>query len=99
MRTTRRLPMRSVALITAVVRVVAGPLLSILGSGTEAERRAPPKVPDKLQPPDGQKVLLKVQAEGVQVYVSQEAGAGKFGWAFKAPLADLFHSGKRAGYH
>src|SRR4051812_9621293 len=97
--TTTRIPMRSVALITAVVLGAAGPLLSIQGSGTEAERHAPPKVPVKLRPPEGQTILLQVQAEGVQVYVSKEVGPGKVAWAFKAPLADLFHGGKRAGYH
>src|SRR5438270_13317140 len=91
--------MRLVALITAGVLMVAGPLLSIRGSGTDPGRIAPPRVPDKLRPPGGQTVLLQVQAEGVQVYVSKEAGPGKFAWAFKAPLADLFHGGKRAGYH
>ena len=39
--------MRLVALITVTVLLVAGPVLSILGSWTEAEGSAPPKVPDK----------------------------------------------------
>jgi Protein of unknown function (DUF3455) len=57
-----------------------------------------PKIPDNLKIPEGNVLLFKTQAEGVQLYVSEEVD-GKLIWKFKAPLAFLSQDGKKMGYH
>jgi len=54
-------------------------------------RGAPPQAPENLRVPDGQTVLLKAHAKGVQIYdcMATAADPGKFDWSFKAPEADL----------
>src|SRR5271165_5501707 len=47
------------------------------------------QVPQQLQPPAGEQVLLQVHAKGDQVYVCKE-GATEFAWSLKAPDAQLF---------
>jgi len=76
-------------------------LLSIAWSGLPAgeDKVVPLKIPDKLQIPEGNRLLLTVEAEGVQIYLSKEGKDGKPEWSFKAPLADLYHRGKKIGYH
>ena len=63
---------------------------------------SPPSVPPILQVPDGQTVLLKAHARGVQIYqcVATAADPGKFDWSFKAPEADLANEdGKKIAKH
>jgi hypothetical protein len=58
-------------------------------------------VPAKLQPGDGESMLMVVPARGVQLYEcrARKEGAG-FEWAFVAPEADLFdRGGQRIGRH
>jgi hypothetical protein len=57
-----------------------------------------PKIPDKLKVPEGNVLLFKTEAKGVQIYVSKEEN-GELIWKFKAPLADLYQDGKKVGYH
>jgi hypothetical protein len=57
------------------------------------------QIPEKLQPPSGEKLVLQVQAKGDQIYSCKE-DAGKFGWGLKAPDAQLFDKdGKLFGKH
>jgi hypothetical protein len=63
------------------------------------DKGVPVKVPENLQIPKGHRLLLSVEAEGVQIYISKEGKDGKPEWSFKAPLADLVERGKRVGYH
>jgi hypothetical protein len=54
-----------------------------------------PAVPQKLEPPAGERLVLQVHATGDQIYVCK-AGA----WAFKAPEASLFDkNGTLVGKH
>ncbi|HEY4739434.1 MAG TPA: DUF3455 domain-containing protein [Candidatus Acidoferrales bacterium] len=46
-------------------------------------------VPEKLQPPAGEQLLLQVRAKGDQVYTCK-SDAGQFAWSLKAPDARLF---------
>ena len=64
-------------------------------SQSVGEHVSPPSVPPILQVPDGQTVLLKAHAKGVQIYqcVATAADPGKFDWSFKAPEADLTNEG------
>jgi hypothetical protein len=73
---------------------------AVLAMGAGAAGQGPDlKIPDKLKVPDGQRLVLRVEAEGVQVYVSKPGKDGKPEWSFKGPLADLSAAGKLAGYH
>ena len=57
------------------------------------------QVPDQIQPPAGEQLLLQVHAKGDQVYICQE-GVTQFAWALKAPDAQLFDKdGKSFGKH
>ena len=57
------------------------------------------QVPDQIQPPAGEQLLLQVHAKGDQVYTCQE-GVTQFAWALKAPDAQLFDKdGKSFGKH
>ena len=55
--------------------------------GAQAPSR--PDVPDAIQAPAGQEVLLQVHAVGSQIYVCQVAADGKSGWILQAPDAEL----------
>ena len=48
-----------------------------------------PDVPDQIKAPGGEEVVLQAHASGSQIYVCQLAGDGKYGWALKAPEAEL----------
>jgi hypothetical protein len=57
------------------------------------------QVPEQIQPPAGEQLLLQVHAKGDQVYICQE-GVTQFAWALKAPDAQLFDKdGKVFGKH
>jgi len=77
-----------------LISVISILLIPVLHAETDA-----PQVSDKLKVPAGHKVLLKVEAKGVQIYKSVDDG-GKLKWVVEAPLATLFGSdGKSVGYH
>ena len=58
-----------------------------------------PSVPDNLKPPPGETLLLRVHAEGDQIYSCREDG-GQFSWTLKAPDAKLLDKdGKLFGKH
>jgi hypothetical protein len=59
-----------------------------------------PEVPESIQAPAGEEVVLRVHATGWQVYVCQAAADQKPAWTLKGPLAELFDgSGKVIGKH
>ena len=75
-----------VAVIASAIVVFSSPL-------------AAQQIPQQLQPPAGEELLLQVHAKGDQVYVCQE-GATQFAWSLKAPDAQLFDKdGKVFGKH
>lgn len=62
----------------------------------------PPRVPENLQPPNTQAVLLKATGSGRQIYGCQAipGNRGKFEWALEKPQADLLDEhGKMVGRH
>lgn len=73
---------------------------SLLAAGTLfAFTLAAQQVPQQLQPPAGERLLLPVSAKGDQVYTCKN-DAGKIAWALKAPEAQLFDKdGKPFGKH
>ncbi len=57
------------------------------------------KIPQELQPPAGEQVLLRVHAKGDQIYTCTSSSA-QFAWTLKAPDAQLFDkNGKPFGKH
>ena len=57
------------------------------------------QVPQQLQPPANEQLLLQVHAKGDQVYTCK-ANAAQFSWTLKAPDAQLFDdNGKPFGKH
>ncbi len=84
-------------------KTIAGIALVLLLAGASAVKAGTmPGVPDALKVPEGQVLLLEVQAVGVQIYECKagQADSARFEWVFKAPEADLFDSaGKKVGRH
>jgi hypothetical protein len=69
----------------------AGVLFSLSASAQQ--------VPQTLQPPANEQLLLQVHAKGDQIY-SCKGDAGQFAWTLKAPDAQLFDKeGKLFGKH
>jgi hypothetical protein len=74
------------ALLLALSEVTLSVALAA-GAGAQASPR--PEVPDAIQAPAGEEVLLQAHAVGSQIYVCQAAADGKSGWTLKAPDAEL----------
>src|SRR5215475_4184288 len=66
-----------------------------------AQQKIPkPEVPAELKAPEGQEVVLRAHAEGVQIYACTAGADGKYAWTLRAPKAQLFDaSGKQIGEH
>jgi hypothetical protein len=81
--------------IRGFVSVTVLAAANIVLSGPVAAQR----VPQQLQPPAGEQLLLQVHAQGDQVYTCKE-GVTEFAWTLKAPDAQLFDKdGKPFGKH
>jgi hypothetical protein len=53
------------------------------------QKEVAPDVPDAIQVPAGEEVVLYAHATGSQIYTCQAAADGKFAWTLKAPEAEL----------
>jgi hypothetical protein len=62
---------------------LAGSLLA------QTPKEPPPDVPDAIQAPAGEEVVLFAHASGSQIYTCQAGAAGRFAWTLKAPEAEL----------
>jgi hypothetical protein len=73
------------------------PIAVLIGLVAQAsgQRVSRPDVPDKIQAPAGEEVVLLAHAAGSQIYLCQAAADGKFAWTLKAPEAEL-HDGQGA---
>jgi hypothetical protein len=59
-----------------------------------------PTVPDSIQAPAGEELILMARATGFQIYVCRPGADGKPAWTLKAPDAELFdEQGKSIGKH
>jgi hypothetical protein len=59
-----------------------------------------PTVPDAIQPPADEELVLMARATGFQIYVCRPDANGKPAWTLKAPDAELFDErGKLIGKH
>ena len=59
-----------------------------------------PTVPDSIQAPAGEELVLMARASGFQIYICRLDANGKPAWTLKAPEAELFdEQGKSIGKH
>jgi hypothetical protein len=86
----RRLSLATTAAIGLLV-VILGTAYANAQSGaqTSAAKESAPDVPDAIQVPAGEEVILSAHASGYQIYTCQAAADGKFAWTLKAPDAEL----------
>ncbi|WP_298241293.1 DUF3455 domain-containing protein [uncultured Bradyrhizobium sp.] len=74
---------------------LAVPCLLLLSTGMAG---AAESLPDGIAAP-GESLVLRVHAEGAQVYECKAAADGKLAWVFREPIATLLSDGKTAGRH
>jgi hypothetical protein len=91
----RRLPPTNPAVIgLAILIIVLGASLATAQAkdsplNDTPQKELAPDVPDAIQAPTGEEVVLYAHATGSQIYTCQAAADGKFGWTLKAPEAEL----------
>ncbi len=66
--------------------------------GSLAGAAAQNAIPDAIAAP-GETAILKLHAEGAQVYECKSGTDGALTWAFREPIATLFQDGKTVGRH
>ena len=65
-----------------------------------AQESLPPQVPENIQAPPGEQLVLKVRASGSQIYICRQGTDGKPAWSLKAPEAELRDDqGQIIGHH
>jgi Protein of unknown function (DUF3455) len=81
--------------VRAVLLAAGSSILAVSGAAQQDSQR----VPQQLQPPANEQLLLQVHAKGDQIYTCKSDGA-QFTWTLKAPDAQLFDKdGKPFGKH
>ncbi len=77
-------------------------LLLALGLARHADAQPLPGIPQKLQAPPGQILVVTARAQGAQVYIcsADKADATQWHWTLTGPEADLFGAkGEKIGTH
>jgi hypothetical protein len=96
-RMPKRLPLFA-SMITIMIWSVAVASVSAKAQ-TSGQNEPAPDVPDAIQVPAGQQVVLYAHATGSQIYTCQAAD-GKFNWTLKGPDAELHdRKDKVIGHH
>jgi Protein of unknown function (DUF3455) len=94
-----------IALLTAVTGLLSSTLLpstASLAYEQPATDASTPAIPDALNVPDGQTLVMKATAIGTQIYTCTQSSdaAGEWKWTLKEPAALLTdEAGKVIGYH
>jgi hypothetical protein len=78
-------------------RLLPAAAAAIIGVGTvlgllplaSAQKESAPDVPEAIQVPGGEEVILFAHGSGSQIYTCQAGAAGRFSWTLKAPDAEL----------
>ena len=89
----RRL-LSAAAVLVGTVVVILGTSLASAQAKDSTQKDSPqkevaPDVPDAIQAPVGEEVVLLAHATGSQIYSCQATADGKFSWTLKAPDAEL----------
>jgi len=84
-----RNPPLSAALFIGIGILMLGTAAASAQGKDAPVKEEPPDVPDTIQAPAGEEVVLLAHAIGSQVYTCQAAADGKFSWTLKAPEAEL----------
>jgi hypothetical protein len=84
----RRLLLAAAAVIGLGV-VLMGSSFAVAQAKDAPVKEVPPDVPDAIQVPAGEEVVLLAHATGSQIYTCLAAADGKFAWTLKAPEAEL----------
>lgn len=75
---------------TAIIGLVVFMIQSQSGNAqADSYKESPPDVPETIQAPAGEEVVLFAHATGSQIYTCQAGAAGRFSWTLKAPEAEL----------
>jgi hypothetical protein len=85
--------MRKLLLVAAAVFglgvVMFGTSLASAQANDSPQKEVQPDVPDAIQAPTGEEVVLLAHATGSQIYTCQAGADGKFSWTLKGPDAEL----------
>jgi hypothetical protein len=81
--------LRDVAAAIGLSVLILGSSLANAQEKNAAEKEFPPDVPDAIQVPAGEEVVLSAHAIGSQIYTCQAAAGDRFSWTLKAPEAEL----------
>jgi hypothetical protein len=84
----RRLLLTAVGVVGLSV-LMLGTLVANAQTKDAPVKESPPDVPDAIQAPAGEEVILYAHATGSQIYTCQATADGKFSWTLKAPEAEL----------
>jgi hypothetical protein len=79
----------SAAVVIGIGILMLGTAVANAQAKDAAVKEEPPDVPDSIQAPAGEEVVLLAHATGSQIYTCQAAADGKFTWTLKAPEAEL----------
>jgi len=80
----------SIAAVGLLV-IMQGPARTVsqTSQNNSQQKEVAPDVPDAIQVPAGEEVVLFVHASGSQAYTCQAAAGDKFSWVLKGPEAEL----------
>ena len=84
-----RIPVPGDKLLPVITRLLQIAILIGIAAPARGQGIPRPDVPDKIQAPVGEEVVLQVHASGSQIYVCQPGADGKLAWILKAPEAEL----------
>jgi len=76
-------------LVAAFLGFTALASVPIANTQANPQNEPAPDVPDAIAVPEGQQVVLSVNAKGSQIYTCQADAEGKFAWTLKGPDAEL----------
>jgi len=79
----------AIGAIAGIGILILGTSLAKAQAKDAPQKEVPPDVPDSIQAPAGEEVVLLAHATGSQVYICQAAADGKFSWTLKGPEAEL----------
>jgi hypothetical protein len=87
----RRILLTAAAIIGLGVIMLGAPLTNAQAMSQKdfPRKESPPDVPDAIQVPAGEEVILFAHASGSQIYTCQAAEGDRFGWTLKGPEAEL----------